>query len=189
VATDIPERSDSDRTRIYFDANDMKSEINNDLTDRERTVLALYRAPSNSESRRLIRLSIQYAIATGCFMVLAIVEHQPLYALFVYVVLLVWLVLRVVGASTMSRVMPKIIDKYESTITTLKLNFAEVEPLLVAGYERLKANEAVMSHHAKMNLIDAIRRLVDFYATTGQPEKADEWRMKLEKAQPREPPV
>jgi hypothetical protein len=34
---------------------------------------------------------------------------------------------------------------------------------------------------------EALQRLVDFYTATGRAEKADEWRAKLEAAQPNGP--
>jgi hypothetical protein len=169
--------------------SNMKSEIDDELTDRERRLLAVYLAPSKSDLRRLTRLSIQYAIGTGVFMALAILEHQPLYALVVYVVLVVSLMLRVIGGSTISRVVPGIINKYESNIAALKENFAEVEPLLKVGYESLKANEATMPRLAKVQLIVTLQRIVDYYAATGQPAKADEWRAKLELVLPKGPPT
>ncbi|HVC99288.1 MAG TPA: hypothetical protein VND64_36825 [Pirellulales bacterium] len=36
-------------------------------------------------------------------------------------------------------------------------------------------------------LSEALQRLLDFYSATDQAEKADEWRTKLEAAQPKEP--
>jgi len=36
-------------------------------------------------------------------------------------------------------------------------------------------------------MTEAMQRLVDFYAATGQAEKANEWRAKLEAAQPNLP--
>jgi serine/threonine protein kinase/tetratricopeptide (TPR) repeat protein len=58
--------------------------------------------------------------------------------------------------------------------------FPEAEPLLLAGYEGLKRREAAIPPAGKIRLTEALQRLVDFYAATGQAEKADEWRKKLE---------
>jgi hypothetical protein len=58
--------------------------------------------------------------------------------------------------------------------------FAEAEPLLVAGYEGPKEHEAAIPPEGKVRLTEALRRLIDFYAATGQAEKADEWRKKLD---------
>jgi tetratricopeptide (TPR) repeat protein len=58
--------------------------------------------------------------------------------------------------------------------------FSEAEPLLLAGFEGLKGHEATIPPEFKIRLTEALQRLVDFYAATGQAEKADEWRKKLE---------
>ena len=56
--------------------------------------------------------------------------------------------------------------------------YADAEPLLLRGYEGMKAGEA--SHHvADLRIRDAGERVVRFYEATGQPEKAREWRAKL----------
>jgi serine/threonine protein kinase len=65
----------------------------------------------------------------------------------------------------------------------------EAESLLVTGYQGLKEHEATIPPQAKVFLTGALKRLVDFYATTGQAEKADEWRAKLNEAPAEEPPV
>jgi tetratricopeptide (TPR) repeat protein len=61
-----------------------------------------------------------------------------------------------------------------------KEQYADAEPLLLAGYAGLKKNEAAIPPQAKIRLIEALQRLVDFYNATVQAEKADEWQKKLE---------
>jgi tetratricopeptide (TPR) repeat protein len=58
--------------------------------------------------------------------------------------------------------------------------FADAEPLLLAGYAGLKENESTIPPEAKIRPAEALQRLLDFYTATGQAEKADEWRKKLE---------
>jgi hypothetical protein len=48
--------------------------------------------------------------------------------------------------------------------------FSEAEPLLLAGYEGLKGHEATIPPAGKIRLTEALQRLVDFYAATGQAE-------------------
>ena len=60
---------------------------------------------------------------------------------------------------------------------------SEAEPLLVAGYEGMKKLEATMTPDDKPCLKEAVLRLVSFYETTDQPERASEWRKRLGKAQ------
>jgi serine/threonine protein kinase/tetratricopeptide (TPR) repeat protein len=60
--------------------------------------------------------------------------------------------------------------------------YAEVEPLLLQGYERIsrlgpRASPAVRSHQTEV-----LQRLVRLYEATDQKEKAAEWRKRLEQA-------
>jgi hypothetical protein len=56
--------------------------------------------------------------------------------------------------------------------------YAEAEPLLLSGYEGLLKQSPAISVDA--NLPQAGEMLVQLYAAWGKPDKADEWRQKLE---------
>jgi hypothetical protein len=58
--------------------------------------------------------------------------------------------------------------------------FSEAEPLLVAGYQGLKKLEATITPDDKPCLKEALKRLVNFYGATDQPERAAEWKKRLE---------
>jgi tetratricopeptide (TPR) repeat protein len=64
--------------------------------------------------------------------------------------------------------------------------YAEAEPLLLTGYEKIKAGEPAIPPLYRnimpeaLNLPEALERLVQLYDTTGQKDKADEWRKELE---------
>jgi tetratricopeptide (TPR) repeat protein len=61
--------------------------------------------------------------------------------------------------------------------------YAEAEPLLLAGYEGIKAREQAIPRWYRMTwLPEALERLVQLYEATGRKDKADEWRKKLEEA-------
>ena len=57
--------------------------------------------------------------------------------------------------------------------------YALAEPLLISGYEGLKAREATIAAAGKPRLPEAGQRLVKLYDAWGKPEKAAEWRNKL----------
>ena len=57
---------------------------------------------------------------------------------------------------------------------------ADAEPLLLQGYSGLKGREVLMLYTEKQWLLDAARRLVDLYNACGEPEKAAEWKKKLD---------
>ena len=96
------------------------SGIDSQLTDHEHQVLAIYRDPARSGIGRGIRLSIQYAIGAGIFLVAAIVTGNPWWSVVVYGVFVAWMAVRVLGARRLAGVMASIIEKYESRITELQ---------------------------------------------------------------------
>jgi len=98
----------------------MKSAIDDRLTEQERTTLRLYRNPTASGLGRQVRLSVQYAVGAGIFLGLAIWLNEPLYAIVVYGVFILWMLVRLRGARTIAAVTPRIIEKYESEIKALK---------------------------------------------------------------------
>src|SRR5262249_12980415 len=57
--------------------------------------------------------------------------------------------------------------------------YAEAEPLLLAGYEGLKAREATIPAPSKSRLTEAGARVVRLDEDWGQAEKATQWRAKL----------
>jgi WD40 repeat protein len=59
--------------------------------------------------------------------------------------------------------------------------FAEAEPLIVSGYEGLKAREARIPPAGKPRLEEAAERTVKLYEAWGKPEKAADWRARLAK--------
>ncbi len=58
--------------------------------------------------------------------------------------------------------------------------YSEAEPLLLSGFEGMKAREAKIPPQGKPRLAEASGRVVELYETLGQPEKAAEWRKKLD---------
>ena len=101
-----------------------QSLIDDELTPMERKVLAAYRSPTR-HIRRQIRLSVQYAVATGLFAYLSVSTGQPLYGIVVYVVFLLWMAARLFGAWRIAGTTPKIIEKYEARIADLRGQVAE----------------------------------------------------------------
>jgi serine/threonine protein kinase/tetratricopeptide (TPR) repeat protein len=57
--------------------------------------------------------------------------------------------------------------------------YAEAQPLIVGGYERLKACEGKIPAAAKARLNEAAERVVELYETWGKHDRAREWRSKL----------
>jgi hypothetical protein len=59
--------------------------------------------------------------------------------------------------------------------------YAEAEPLIVSGYEGLKAREARIPPPGRPRFTEASERVVKLYEAWGKPEKAAEWRARLAK--------
>jgi eukaryotic-like serine/threonine-protein kinase len=57
--------------------------------------------------------------------------------------------------------------------------YVEAEPLLLQGYEGMKAREVKIPSPNKKRLAEAGRRIVDLYGASGKPEKASAWKAKL----------
>lgn len=98
----------------------MRSAIDERLTEKERQVLAVYRAGSVSDMRRATRLAVQYALGAGIFVVLALTEREPLWVLPVYAILVLVLVLRIRRGRMVAGAMPSVIEKYEQEISMLR---------------------------------------------------------------------
>jgi tetratricopeptide (TPR) repeat protein len=64
----------------------------------------------------------------------------------------------------------------------LQKKHAEAEPLLLAGYEGLKARAKNIPPQSRASVTKALERLVRLYDAWGKPEQAREWRHTLEQA-------
>jgi serine/threonine protein kinase/tetratricopeptide (TPR) repeat protein len=56
--------------------------------------------------------------------------------------------------------------------------YSAAEPLLLSGYDGLEAREATLAVQDKPRLSEAAARIVRLYEAWGQPEKAQQWRVK-----------
>jgi tetratricopeptide (TPR) repeat protein/predicted Ser/Thr protein kinase len=65
--------------------------------------------------------------------------------------------------------------------------YSYAEPLLLKGYEGMKQREAKIPLLGRDRLTAALERLVQLYEATGQKDKAQQWRKKLEAARPAKP--
>ena len=54
--------------------------------------------------------------------------------------------------------------------------YAEAEPLLLKGYEGMKAREKTIPSQASPRIPEALDRLVELYAATGKRDEAARWR-------------
>jgi hypothetical protein len=62
---------------------------------------------------------------------------------------------------------------------TAQVKYAEAEPLLIQGYEGMKAREAKIPAPSKKHLKAAAARIVPFYESWSRPEQAAAWKERL----------
>ena len=58
--------------------------------------------------------------------------------------------------------------------------YAEAEPLLLAGYEKMKQREKTIPPEGKIRIPEAIERLVQLYEATDRKDEVAKWRKELE---------
>jgi len=90
------------------------------LTPEEQRVLAMYRNPRISGFGTAVRLSIQYAVAAGIFIALAVYYNEPGYAVGAYMGFVAFLVARLVRARKIAGILPRVIQKYDERIAELE---------------------------------------------------------------------
>ena len=61
---------------------------------------------------------------------------------------------------------------------------AEAEPLLLKGYEGMKAREQTIPPQANTRIPEALDRLIDFSTATNKPDEAAKWRAERAKYPP-----
>ena len=62
--------------------------------------------------------------------------------------------------------------------------YAETEPILVAGYEGMKAREQAIPARFKKHVPRVLDWIIQFYEARGKPVQAAQWRAKQEPAAP-----
>ncbi len=62
--------------------------------------------------------------------------------------------------------------------------YADAEPLLLAGYERMKQREAKIPPQGKIRLTEALERLVQLYEAMGPKDEAKKWQAERSKYPP-----
>lgn len=67
--------------------------------------------------------------------------------------------------------------------------YAEAEPLLLAGYEGMKKQQATIPPQGKIRLTGAVERLVQLYEGMEKPDDAAKWQKELEAAKQPATPI
>lgn len=97
------------------------------LTPAERKLLSAYTDPKYGIGRAT-RLTLQYLIGAGVFLVLAVLYGNPWYALGTYAAFIVFAVVRLLGAKRVADLMPGILAKYENRIAELEAAVPQPPP-------------------------------------------------------------
>ena len=67
------------------------------------------------------------------------------------------------------------------TVLLGQKRYSDAEPLLVTGYEGMKARENLMADPDKFRLLDALDRLIDMATATSNADQVNKWRTEREK--------
>ena len=97
----------------------MTLRIVEDLTEPEKLYLKNSYGDDHRAYKRMVRLSIQYALGAGIFVYLCISHNEPLYVLPVYGTFVVFLIIRIIGASKAGKLFRSIVTKYEAKLQDL----------------------------------------------------------------------
>ncbi|WP_435017915.1 hypothetical protein TA3x_005538 [Tundrisphaera sp. TA3] len=89
------------------------------FTPEERLVLDAYRHPGSSDTRRAVRLSLQYLIGAGIFAYAAIAV-SPWFAVLIWLEFAAFAAIRLRGARRVAGIMPGILAKYERRLAELE---------------------------------------------------------------------
>jgi hypothetical protein len=66
--------------------------------------------------------------------------------------------------------------------------YKDAEPLLLKGYEGMRAGEKTLSPHADARIPEALDRLIELYTATDRPQEAKKWRAERAKHTSLAPP-
>jgi hypothetical protein len=58
--------------------------------------------------------------------------------------------------------------------------YTDAEPLLIAGYERMRQREVTIPPQERPCLTEALEYVIQLYAATNKPEQAAKWRNQLD---------
>jgi len=89
------------------------------LTSKELEFLTLYKR-AHADTTRATRVTFQYVIGAGVFVILAITSNNPWWSIITFAVFAVYAALRLVRGRRLTSFMPTILAKYEHRIEELE---------------------------------------------------------------------
>ena len=75
------------------------------------------------------------------------------------------------------------------SILAMQKQYAEAEPMLLSGYQGILQRESTIAALDRIELARAGERIVELYRGWEKPDRAAEWRARLESAKSSAPPV
>jgi regulator of sirC expression with transglutaminase-like and TPR domain len=91
-----------------------------ELSPQEQSVLRRFNESRKSPVSVLLRSSIYSIALAGLFLYLAVARNEPLYAVGVFGMFVLYLAIRIYSARRVAGIMPRILQRYESRIAELE---------------------------------------------------------------------
>jgi hypothetical protein len=98
-----------------------------DLNPQEQSVVRRFSQPQKSPVAILFRSSIYCTVIAGFFLYLALVRNEPLYAIGIFGMFVLYLAIRLYTARRIAGVMPRILERYEFRIAELEARLRKTE--------------------------------------------------------------
>jgi len=98
-----------------------------DLSPEEQSLAQRFNQPRTSGVSVVLRSSIYCTVLAGFFLYLALARHEPLYAIGIFAMFVVYLAIRVYSARRISGIMPRILQRYEFRIAELEARLRKFE--------------------------------------------------------------
>ena len=98
-----------------------------DLNPQEQSVVRRFNQPQKSPVAVLFRSSIYCTVIAGFFLYLALARSEPLYAIGIFGMFVLYLAIRLYSARRIAGVMPRILERYEFRIAELEARLRKAE--------------------------------------------------------------
>jgi hypothetical protein len=98
-----------------------------DLTPQERAVVRPFHDSKKTGVAWLLRSSIHCTIVAAIFLYLTLALNQPLYAIGIFAMFVLYLAIRVYSARRLAGIMPRILQRYEERIAELEQQLGKVD--------------------------------------------------------------
>ena len=99
-----------------------------DFNPQEQSVVRRFREAKRTGPSVLLRSSIYCIALAGLFLYLALARNEPLYAIGIFAMFVLYLAIRIYTARRIAGIMPRILERYELRIAELEARLNKARP-------------------------------------------------------------